>query len=324
MRLSVVIPVFNRPGLVTQTLAAVAAQTRPPDAVIVVDDGSTDGTADAAEAALGRHRPDVGSGWCLIRASHRGAAPARQTGFERALAMKSDLVGFLDSDDLWPSDFVARAVAALAAQPAAVGAIADRALHDVGQSTTTTDDTRAFAASPRAWIIRNGAGIGSCCILRASAVEAVGGYPIGHVTAHDVPFFCALSRLGPWAHAHGAPVVMRRNHASATREHDHIFRTLPDAPLRWARIFDDAYHELDACEKAAAPAGLRRVMSDRWIGAARLCAKNADFEEGIRCLHRARGYTPWSMLWLKWYLRLCTAKARSSLTGTTRARSSPS
>jgi hypothetical protein len=87
--LSVVIPVYDRRLLVERALRSVFAQELAPAEVIVVDDGSSDDTADRA-AALGATviRHDV----------NRGKSAARNTGLEAA---QSDWVAFLDADDEW-------------------------------------------------------------------------------------------------------------------------------------------------------------------------------------------------------------------------------
>jgi glycosyltransferase involved in cell wall biosynthesis len=47
--ISVIIPAYNRAGLIKETLRSVWSQTLPPKEIIVVDDGSTDGTAEAVQ-----------------------------------------------------------------------------------------------------------------------------------------------------------------------------------------------------------------------------------------------------------------------------------
>ena len=118
----VVIPVYNRATIILATLESVARQTVPPAALIVVDDGSTDATAEAVEAWIDAADPPFPA--LLLRQPHASAATARNAG----LAALGDLplVAFLDSDDLWPDDFLARTAALLAADIEAVAATVDR------------------------------------------------------------------------------------------------------------------------------------------------------------------------------------------------------
>lgn len=88
-RISVIVPVFNRERMVREALGSVAAQTRRPDEILLIDDGSGDNSGDAAK---------MFSGVTLIRQENRGVGAARNRGIENATG---DYIAFLDSDDLW-------------------------------------------------------------------------------------------------------------------------------------------------------------------------------------------------------------------------------
>ena len=89
MRVSVVIPSYNVAAFLPQAIESVRAQTRPVHEVIVVDDGSTDGTGEVA-ARLGAI--------CLRTPSNAGPGAARNLGVRAATG---DVVAFLDGDDSW-------------------------------------------------------------------------------------------------------------------------------------------------------------------------------------------------------------------------------
>jgi glycosyltransferase involved in cell wall biosynthesis len=89
---SVVIPVFNGERHIGEALASVRAQSYSPFEVIVVDDGSTDGTAEVVTAV-----PEV---TYLLR-PHEGAPAARNAG---VAAARGTYLAFLDADDLMPPD----------------------------------------------------------------------------------------------------------------------------------------------------------------------------------------------------------------------------
>ena len=97
---AVVVPVFNRCRVVLEALDSIAAQTRPPTKLIVVDDGSTDDTVEHIERWLSSRQLPFESR--LIRQSNAGPSAARNRG--AAEADECDLLAFLDSDDLWPTD----------------------------------------------------------------------------------------------------------------------------------------------------------------------------------------------------------------------------
>jgi glycosyltransferase involved in cell wall biosynthesis len=88
---SVVIPVHNGRLFIAEALSSVRAQTHQPGEVIVVDDGSIDGT-DAIVAGF--------EGVALLRQSRAGAGAARNAGVARATG---EFLAFLDADDIWPA-----------------------------------------------------------------------------------------------------------------------------------------------------------------------------------------------------------------------------
>jgi len=107
---SVVIPTRNRAGLLARTLGTVLAQRLTELEVVVVDDASTDETP-ALLGAVGDDRLRV-----IRHPGRRGVAAARNTGIDAAAGR---WVAFLDDDDLWAPDKLARQVDALVAQPGA-------------------------------------------------------------------------------------------------------------------------------------------------------------------------------------------------------------
>ncbi len=88
--ISVVIPVLNCEQFIAEALASVAAQQHPRIEAIVVDDGSTDRSAEVASQF-----PFVR----CIRREHGGIGAARNTGIQLA---RGTFLAFLDADDLWP------------------------------------------------------------------------------------------------------------------------------------------------------------------------------------------------------------------------------
>lgn len=87
---SVIIPSYNRKRYLAECLASVFAQSHPPAQVIVVDDGSTDGTMDMLAQDT--------RGVTVIRQDNAGPGAARNRGAQVATG---DYLAFLDSDDLW-------------------------------------------------------------------------------------------------------------------------------------------------------------------------------------------------------------------------------
>jgi len=99
---SVIIPTHNRRAMLREALSSVAAQRGSSFEVLVVDDGSTDGTwQDLSGHDPSAHFADIRA----VRTERRGPAAARNRGI--ALA-RGRLIAFLDSDDLWMPEKLAR------------------------------------------------------------------------------------------------------------------------------------------------------------------------------------------------------------------------
>ena len=106
---SVVIPTQNRRRLISRAIDSVRAQTRPPNEILVVDDGSTDDTA----RFVAETYPEVQ----LLRQENRGVSAARNAGIRAA---EGELIAFLDSDDDWLPRKLERQLQAMEASPGAL------------------------------------------------------------------------------------------------------------------------------------------------------------------------------------------------------------
>src|SRR3712207_6130801 len=94
---SVVLPVYNRAGWVARAVESVLAQTHTNFELLVVDDGSTDGTRRVLEG--------FGPRISLLEQAHAGAEAARNLGLAHA---RGEFVAFIDSDDVWYPDRLSR------------------------------------------------------------------------------------------------------------------------------------------------------------------------------------------------------------------------
>jgi glycosyltransferase involved in cell wall biosynthesis len=90
---SVVIPVFNGERFLREAVESVLAQKYSPVEIIIVDDGSTDGTATVARSLSETVR--------YLHQTNQGPAAARNRGIKQA---RGSLIAFADADDLWPAD----------------------------------------------------------------------------------------------------------------------------------------------------------------------------------------------------------------------------
>jgi glycosyltransferase involved in cell wall biosynthesis len=106
MQISAVIPSYNYAKYLSRAIDSVLAQTRKPDEIIVVDDGSTDNTREIVEA--------FGESITYIFQQNKGLSAARNTGIRAA---KGDWIAFLDADDWWLPNKIALQSAAAERNP---------------------------------------------------------------------------------------------------------------------------------------------------------------------------------------------------------------
>jgi GT2 family glycosyltransferase len=173
---SIIVPYYNKAPYLTRCLRSIARQTFRDFEVIVVDDGSTDGGIKAA-GDFAEH------GVQLIRQANAGPGAARNRGIAAA---GGRYLAFLDADDEWLPDFLARGVQRLDAEPADVAAVASGYfLNDRSVPTRTLWERRGLrdgrftaTATTRADVlIRHLAYLSPCTtIIRSSVVAEYGGF----------------------------------------------------------------------------------------------------------------------------------------------------
>jgi glycosyltransferase involved in cell wall biosynthesis len=104
--ISAVVPAYNAERYVGDTLTAILSQTRPPDEVVVVDDGSTDGTGDVLAQFADEIR--------VVRQANKGVGAAMNRCFEEA---RGEFVAKCDADDIWQLDKLERQADVLSVWP---------------------------------------------------------------------------------------------------------------------------------------------------------------------------------------------------------------
>lgn len=265
MNVAVVIPVYNRPGLIRRALASVNAQSHPPSRVIVVDDGSQDDTAQSARRWL---TENARFAWDVVTIPNGGPAAARNAGAAR-IAEDVAYVAFLDSDDEWPPDFLSGCAERLAERPDAVGAVVDRQTLRDGLPYAL-DDMSRFAADPFLFVLENGGGLVQCCVFRLSSFRKAGGFDALWRTGEDGKLLFGVAVQGPFLHSGGAPVIVHQRTAT-TVDGDAMSVSLASARDYW--IWADQMERMIA----ALPKDTRRarydaicvIMIERWAVARR-------------------------------------------------------
>jgi glycosyltransferase involved in cell wall biosynthesis len=271
MRALVIIPVHNRPTMVLEALESVVNQSLPATRILVLDDGSTDDTAIEVERWIAARS---NSSVRLHRLDHRGAPSARNAGLKFG-EKEADAVAFLDSDDIWPKDFLQRTVEVLHQDRNAVAVSVDRELWNVRENSRKTEELLSVTESPWLYMLKHGGGLGSCTLFRLRAVQDAGGFPKDVPTGHDLVLFGRIAGLGTWGHVPGEPVIFRRHYSGVLPgESDHLHKSYANYRALWAAAAERLL--------ADAPAGVRRqseariLLSRFWRKAAREAVEQGD------------------------------------------------
>ena len=207
---SVIVPTFNRRAMVREAVASVLAQRAVRFELIVVDDGSTDGSADQLTKIAGQLAGSAGITMRVIRSEeNRGVAAARNRGIEAA---RANLVAFLDSDDLWASDKLKYQVDFMHDHPvcqfAQTGEVWLRGNRRVNPGRRhQKQDGDIFIESLRTCLISP-----SAVMLRTAVVRAAGGFDETMSAAEDYDLWLRLLRKYPVGLLNLSLVTRRAGH----------------------------------------------------------------------------------------------------------------
>lgn len=240
-RFSVIIPAFNAAATLARAIESVGSQTWPAHEIIVVDDGSSDASAEVALR--------FGAAVRLIRQPNRGVSMARNAG---AAAATGDWLAFLDADDWYAPDRIKLHAEWIASDPTLDFLTGDYEYRDakgrlLGSSMIQHESGRmllAKAAGTGRAVIETSAEITAfvadhfgdthtLSVPRARFIE-LGGYPTGFKVCEDVHFLTRLvansHRIGVICRSLGVYMIhgdsaTRRHPVAAQREN---VRTLTD------------------------------------------------------------------------------------------------
>jgi glycosyltransferase involved in cell wall biosynthesis len=236
---SIVMPLFNSAVHLASTVESVLAQSFREWELILLDDGSTDGTVALAKQIASRDERIA-----LYPGEHAGSAVARNEGLLRA-DPRSEYVIFLDHDDTWEPDALTTLLQALAAQPSCVAAHGLARAIDLHGRQFPGDD---LASSMRArcelhgkhfvdlagsapttfeaMLVKNCVVTPGTCLIRRTALASVGAFEPSLSPAEDWDFSVRLARRGDFAFVDHIILNWRRHpdaHSNTSR--------------RWARAY---------------------------------------------------------------------------------------
>ena len=251
MRVSIVIPTYNRADFVREAIASVLQQDYPDVDLIVVDDGSRDDTA----AVVSGFGPAVR----YLYQENRGVSAARNRG---VAASTGGLIAFLDSDDLWLPSKVSAQVAYFEAHPDAQACHTDEIWIRRGVRVNERRIHRKhggwqfLASLPRCLISP------SAVMLRRTLWDRLGGFDETLPACEDYDLWLRLTAIAPVGFLPERLVVKRGGHA------DQLSRRTP--------VLDR--YRIQALEKALAtplPPEHRRAVLEQLVAKCHIVAQGA-------------------------------------------------
>ncbi len=176
--MTVVLPVWNGERFLGEALESIGRQSWRAFEIVVVDDGSTDASAEIAGAYPGVH---------LVRQARAGVAAARNRGVGAA---QGELIAFLDQDDRYTPDKLERQAGAFQADPALELCFAHQRLFLDGLSTPPSWVRPGWLDGPLPGLLPG------TLVVRRRAFDAVGPFAEGEPIASDSDWLMRARRRG--------------------------------------------------------------------------------------------------------------------------------
>lgn len=218
-QLSVIIPCYNARPYIAATLRSVLAQEGVALEVVLVDDGSTDGSAEFVQQAFPQVR--------VLRQANAGVAAARNRGIAAA---SHDWLAFVDADDLWLPGKLAAQWAQLQSMPQARLAYTAWAVWQSDQAEPDPgwlSELQLQAEQPARWGGPSGDVYADllldCCVwtgtvvMARSLLDEVGGFDPALRVGEDYDLWLRISRITPILHLPRPFALYRQSPASLTR-----------------------------------------------------------------------------------------------------------
>jgi glycosyltransferase involved in cell wall biosynthesis len=277
--ISVIIPVFNQAQFVGEAIESALVQTRSPLEVIVVDDGSTDGTPEVLQTFAPDPRVR------LIRQQNGGVAVARNAG---AAAASGQFFAFLDADDIWLPGKLERQRERFANEP-------DLSLVHCGVEEFTDKDLPGCervdgmegSIAPELLFFNRTVllGGGSGVMVSAKLFIELGGFDGRMSTSADWDFFYRCASRGPVGFL---PEVLLRYRIHGSNMHRNVRAMRHDMLLGFAKAFASADRELRR-RRRYAYGRLHTVLAGSFWG-------TGDRREALKHALKAIWYRPASAL----------------------------
>ena len=189
-KVSIIIPAYNAETTIKRTIESVQRQTYADYELIVINDGSTDGTSKIVRQIID---PRIK----LFSYENGGLPVARNRGIERA---KGEYIAFLDADDLWTPDKLEKQLAVLEANPEAGVVYSQTYCIDRQENLLYYCDPIHFEGNVlKELLLTNFLHNGSNPLIRQRAIETVGKFDSNLKSSEDWDYYLRLAALYPFA-----------------------------------------------------------------------------------------------------------------------------
>ncbi|HEU4463878.1 MAG TPA: glycosyltransferase [Gemmatimonadota bacterium] len=207
--ISVIVPAFNAESSILETVASVRRQTCRDFEILVIDDGSTDGTL----AALAGVRDDR---LRLLSFENGGLSAARNRGIEHS---RGEFLAFIDADDLWAPEKLESQLDALRRRPDAGIAYSWTAFVDDGGRFLFAKEPQHFEGDVYADLLRECfIASGSNVMIRRRCVDSVGPFDVSLRSAEDWEYWLRVAARWPFVVVPRYQVLYRLSTRSMSSE----------------------------------------------------------------------------------------------------------
>jgi glycosyltransferase involved in cell wall biosynthesis len=287
MRISVVIPAYNATAYIERAIRSVLAQSRPADEIIVVDDGSTDNTAEIV-----RRFADAVK---LIGQANAGVSAARNVGIRAAVG---DWIAFLDADDEWLPEYLQAQAELLSRNPHLVWSAANYMTSYAGRQAAEIppafvekllrgknyfDDY--FPAYTQGFI-----GCSDTMLIRKNVLLEAGLFPVQLRLAEDIDLWWRIAYRYPQIGFLPQPLAIYHLGTPESGSKRRIDVSVYGDFIRRHLELSDHYHRRTAFEPAV------QKMLGLWIRGMLFDARREDIRRLLSEFHAL--YPGWYRLWM--------------------------
>lgn len=293
-KVSVVIPVYNCERYIGDAIRSVQAQTYPAAEIIVVDDGSSDGTRQALQPFAGSIR--------YLQQHHGGVGAARNLGVAHA---SGDLIAFLDADDLWLPEKLKLQTGYLREHPDYALVYTDMSMFDEAGILHPSVKQWLGMTLPSGWIFKQLFAetlfAADSVMIRREYLQRVGSFDESLRSGEDYHMWLRLARHYQFGYI-DRPLLMYRQHPGMTTRTLGSASALPDG-VPWEAVVIEKIVELypEAVRELGASTVRQRLARTHFFLGCRRLAEN-DHRQARQSLGRALRYWRWELRYHIFYL----------------------